>query len=269
LTDRITNQKEPVAKEIPIYIRNPGKRSYQVLVRLKNVPGALADAAAVIEKASVNVLGGIVSASKDQGCWCFFGESSGDGPTAEELVAQLKRSRHVLDAEAKEDLEGFLVDTMTFPLKWNTGDRAILMRQQYMVRMFDDIKKEFGSGGEVILYREGFAYGRSTWEGLEGEIGAEYVRSHFGEVLGIYQAAGWGRVEVVDHDFAGKRAKVRMYENFECEGHQSDRPLSSFVRGHLAGAFSALMDAESVSCEETMCTAKGDGYCEFVLMEKA
>jgi predicted hydrocarbon binding protein len=265
LTEQSTQRNGPIAKEIPIYVKNPGKKSYQLLVRLENVPGALAEAAAIVERASVNALGGIVSVSKDQGYWCFFAESSSDGPSAEELVARLRRSKHVLGVEAKEDIEGFLVDTLTFPLKWNTGDRAILMRQQYLVRMFDDIRREFGTGGDVILYREGYAYGRSTWESLEGEIGSEYIRSHFGEVLRIYQAAGWGRVEVVEQDFADKRATIRMHECFECEGHESERPLSSFVRGHLAGAFSALMGAEGVICEETVCAAKGDGHCEFVL----
>jgi predicted hydrocarbon binding protein len=55
-----------------------------------------------------------------------------------------------------------------------------------------------------------------------------------------------------------------MSNNFECEGQQSDKPNSQFIRGHIAGLFSNMLN-EDLDCRETKCMALGDPYCEFVI----
>jgi len=60
------------------------------------------------------------------------------------------------------------------------------------------------------------------------------------------------------------RIVLRLYDSFECEAFRcSDRPASQFIRGHISGLISALLNS-NIRVIETKCIAKGDDFCEFI-----
>lgn len=254
-------------KDVNVIVFNPAKRFLHIAVQLKNNPGALESVVHTITVLRLNILGSFssVDPGADTGVWSAFVED--ESHTTSQLKEMLGKSPYVVDVVVAESRDGLLVDSIHFPLAWNSGDRAVMMRDRYLNAMFDSIRGTFGSGGEAILYQEGFAYGKESWDEFVGRLGRSFVRSHLKDVLMIYQAVGWFKLERVEHDEGSSRVALSTGGNFECEGAESREPHSHFVRGHLAGAMTAVM-GRRMACRETRCVAKGDGGCAFVLDEE-
>jgi predicted hydrocarbon binding protein len=84
------------------------------------------------------------------------------------------------------------------------------------------------------------------------------------DVLGTM--SGWGKVDVVDFDFAKKSAKVRWKNGVSVRNKTGKTPVCHFGRGILTGAVAAILKS---SCEsiEVSCQGKGDKFCEAVIGE--
>lgn len=254
-------------KDVNVYIYDPSKRFFHVVVELKNLPGALYKLLGVLRDLDLNILGSFSSAesSSKVGVWSGFVEDSNH--TASELRKRILSSEYVTDATVVESTDGFLIDGIHFPLSWNSGDRAFMGRAKYIARMLRAVRNEFGTGGEKIIYDEGFAFGKDTWSEMTARIGTGFARAHLQDVLRFYQAEGWFKLESVDKDERGGVLAIRVGESFECMGAARHGHYSQFVRGHLAGALSAILGAE-MECEETKCIGAEDESCEFLLMPK-
>jgi predicted hydrocarbon binding protein len=127
--------------------------------------------------------------------------------------------------------------------------------------MLNAVKSSDAFAGEASIYAQGFSYGRATWENLFG-IHRPKSKEALAEMLKIYVATGWGKLELADVNPAHKTAKARLSDGFECVGLSTGKPESHFISGHLAGAFSAYFGSD-VKAVETKCIAKGDSHCEF------
>jgi predicted hydrocarbon binding protein len=185
-----------------------------------------------------------------------------------ELKEKISSAHGVLDSIVVESKDGFLVDGIHFPLVLNSGDRVVLMRAEYLPRMFEMIRKKFGTGGETIVFDQGFAYGKATWADVTVKFGPGFARSNLRLVLKLYQALGWLRLEGIEWDEGSRSVTIRTSGSSECEGRKSSAPYSQFVRGHLSGALTAILGKET-TCKETRCIAAGDQLCEFVSTPKA
>jgi predicted hydrocarbon binding protein len=106
-----------------------------------------------------------------------------------------------------------------------------------------------------------------------GKFMAEYLSKRLGprwgkgrlisEAIKIYRAGGWGNIELVKYSPEENEIVLRLYHSFECEAFKgSEKPMSSFVKGHINGLVSGILDRE-LSITETRCIAVGDLYCEF------
>ncbi|MDV3244087.1 MAG: hypothetical protein LYZ66_02780 [Nitrososphaerales archaeon] len=254
-------------KDVNVYVYDPWKKFFQMVVELKNVPGALSSVLGVLQNLNLNVLGSFSSVTPyaGTGVWSAFVEDSRH--TASELKEKVSSSRYVLDSIVVESKEGFLVDSVHFPLSWNTGDRAVMMRAKYLGRMLDKMREKFGTGGEVIIYEEGFVNGKESLADFAARVGAGFMRSNLRDVLKMYQALGWFKLEGVDQSERDRTVTMRTSGSFECEGRKSTKPYSHFVRGQLCGALTAIL-GEEMECEEVKCIAMGDQRCEFVLRHK-
>jgi predicted hydrocarbon binding protein len=250
-------------KDIPVYVYNPRKKNYHIYLRLKNSIGAIAEASQLLKKASISVLGGITSVYDGEGTWSFFAESEKTGLTASDVSSILRKAKHVIDVSVEEDSEGFLVDT-TFPLRWNTGEKAVLIRHAFIVSMLDTIREKFGSVGEAIIYEEGVVLGREGFREIIKKIGQDFAKKHVDQMVRFYNAVGWGMVKIVHSNILEPRILLWVYESFECSGHSSKGTYSRFFRGHLAGAFSSLFGIE-MDCTETRCISSGNDKCEFLI----
>ena len=255
-------------KDVNVYLFDPARKHFHVVLELDNVPGALKSVLGVMEDIGLNILGSFTSAdpSARLGVWSGFVEDSDH--SASDIERRLGSSPMVHDAVVVESSEGFLVDGVHFPIAFNNGTRAVMMTADSMAKMLSAVNERFGSGGNVILYEEGVAYGREVGQDYLLKLGGDFVASNVDDVIMLYQALGWFRVEGVKIDPSTSSVVVSAAENFECAGAESRVPHSHFVRGHLAGVLTIML-GRPMECREGLCVAKGDKTCEFTLTPRA
>lgn len=255
-------------KDVNVYLYNPAKRYFHIVIEMDNVPGALNNVLELMGKFRINVLGSFssVDGSAKLGVWSGFVEDSDH--TAAQLRSGLAASPHVHDAMVVESNKGFLVDGVHFPLTFNTGDRAVMLDSKAVARMLANVMEEFGSGGSVILYEEGKSYGKEVASEYARTLGGEFISANLAEVLKLYQALGWFRVESAVVDPIREVITVQAAENFECEAPRAGPAHSHFVRGHLEGMISVWL-GEELESKETECSASGAKFCEFEFRPRA
>jgi predicted hydrocarbon binding protein len=250
-------------KDVVVYRYDPKKKYYLVSLHLENKPGALGNLANLLGIRGINILEGFFGGMfyGPKATVSFFLESTNQQMDEGWLKDFLASSVYVSDVEVKTGVDGFLCDSLNFPITWNSGDRAVLMRVEGLRAMLDAVRSNDPWAGEAATYTQGFTYGKKAWENLFG-IHRPKTRESLADMLNIYVATGWGKIELSDVNPAHRTAKVKLSEGFECMGLSTGKPESHFVRGHLAGAFSAYFGSD-VKAVETKCTAKGDSLCEF------
>jgi predicted hydrocarbon binding protein len=248
-----------------VFHYDPKKKFFLVSLELENKPGALGNLANLLGIRGINMLEGYFGANTTEstGPISFFVETNNTRLDDKWLKEFIETSVGVENVQVKESVEGFLADSLNFPIVWNTGDRAVMMRMDYLRVVFEALRKAIGADGDRIIYNQGFDYGKASWANL---LATFTPRSHGGleEVLQIYSAVGWGRVSLREVDQRNKHATIRMTESFECAESGQGIPASQFVRGHIAGAMSAYFRSD-VKAVETKCVSAGAGYCEFDL----
>ena len=79
---------------------------------------------------------------------------------------------------------------------------------------------------------------------------------------------GWGKFSLIELDVAGERLVIEVEDSPFAEAYGRDQPSSfpvcHMIRGVLAGMAVGIFGADVVS-DETLCAAKGDPVCRFVL----
>ncbi len=103
--------------------------------------------------------------------------------------------------------------------------------------MLSAMGEQFGSGGTVISYQEGFAMGALAAGSIQAIIKGDLKR-FINEALKLYSANGIGRAELVIADFDSLHFIVTIYDNIECQGKHTKMPNSEWIRGHLSGSAS-------------------------------
>lgn len=244
-----------------------------MLVELRDVPGALADLSLLLGKSKINILGGFICAAKTQGekddnvsyrQMGLFVETEDREMTASNLESMVKSCPFTYRVKVKGSNDGLIVDSLSFPLRLSQGQRAILMRKDVIAASMREVRQVFSSGGDVILYKQGYAAGKSDAEELIRIFGQDNLLEKLEELVNLYSSLGWGRARIVGVDFESLSAKIRVDQSFECLSQRSSKPFSQFLRGHLAGLTSGVLSTE-MKCEETSCVSLGNSYCEFVL----
>lgn len=250
-------------KDVLVQAREKGRKLNLVALDLKNEPGALADVSNRLADNEINVVVSFNSSPNELNIsrWSAIVEGARTAP--DRLTRLLGQSKFVERCEVKESHNGLLVDSLNFPLRWNTGDRAIMLRTHFFNLMKEKLEETLKSGADVVLYELGYEHGRPSWQDFL--VGYKIDSAlDLQEALHTYGAVGWGRPTVESFDPQSKTAKIRVKDNFECQGQKSESPASHFFRGHLAGAFSVIF-GQSVKVEESQCIAIGSEYCEFAV----
>jgi predicted hydrocarbon binding protein/ACT domain-containing protein len=165
----------------------------------------------------------------------------------------------------KPTLKGYIADTVSFPLFTNSS-RAVIMEESILRGLFLDFRTRLGSGGEAMLYHLGLEAGKRRGDyvnRMAEEIGVQEVVEKVEIASGIFRSLGYGIIEVQELRVEPPYAYVRIHRSIECElGVGADRPFSQFLRGAIAGLFTALFNREMFA-EEKLCIAAGDTHCEF------
>jgi predicted hydrocarbon binding protein len=251
------------SKDVIVYRYDPKKKYFLISLHLENKPGALGNLANLLAIRGVNILEGFFGGMsyEPKATVSFFLESTNQQMDEGWLKDFLTSSVYVSDVEVKSSVEGFLTDSLNFPITWNNGDRAVLMRVEGLRVMLDAVKATQPGVGEEAIYLQGFSYGRAAWDNL---MAVHYPKTREGlaEMLKIYVATGWGKIELLEVDPSHTHARIRMDDAFESADLNTGKPECYFIAGHLAGALSGYFKAE-VKAKETKCRSKGDSHCEF------
>jgi len=250
-------------KEVMVFHYDPKKKVYLVSLHLNNEPGALGNLANLLAVRGMNILEGFFggTSTEPKATVSFFVETANQRMDESWLKEFIESSVLVSDVEVMPGVDGFVADSLNFPLTWNTGDRAVLMRTASLRTMFVTIMAADREEGKRAIYDQGFSYARATYERLFSTYRPK-GKEGLAEVLKTYSATGWGRLELSSLDPESKRAKLKLEEGFECTGMSTGKSESNFIRGHLAGVMTTFFGSR-VKAVEIKCISKGDPSCEF------
>jgi len=253
------------------YLNKPGANLFQLAIQLRDVPGALGDLTILLGKSGINILGGIVCPPKSDtpGDTPFrmlevFVESSDRELSTSSIERLIESCPYTYEVKVRRSRDGLIVDSMSFPLRLDQGQRAILIRKDVISASMREVRQVFSTGGDVMLYKQGYAAGKSDAEELIRIFGEESILEKLEELVNLYSSLGWGRARITSVDFEALSAKIKVDQSFECMSQSSTKPYSQFLRGHLAGLTSGVLSIE-MKCEEIACAAVGNPACEFLL----
>lgn len=249
-------------KDVMIYHYEPKKKVYLVSLHLENRPGALGNLGDLMALRGMNILEGHFGGMsyEPKATLSFFVETTNQMMDAEWLKDYIESSVFASDVVVKSAVDGYVVDSVDFPLTWNTGDRAVLMRIPGIKVMLSTMMAANPQNASAMVYDAGFNYGKAAWEDLMGTYHPK-TKESLANMLTVYNATGWGRTELTHVDPPRASARIKMYDGFECVS-PAVGDGSNFIRGHLAGALSVYFGRD-VKGSEKKCMSKGEDHCEF------
>ncbi len=246
----------------------PNVKLAQFSIEMRNAPGAMQQQAELVAKHGVNVLSGFHDAPvlAEKGTWSFFGDFTKADIEPEALAAELRSLRPVVKVRFASTKDGFITDTMNFPVLLG-NERAIIVRASILLSIIDRITSIFGpesKSAQVILHQVGEAGGQRVFESVKTMIGFDFIRKNVARTLNLFTALGWGILNVKAVDLDTKTAEIHIKEGFESadSGNTATAPQCHFIRGLLTGWFSQLFERK-INATETQCVAKGDPFCIF------
>lgn len=246
------------------------KRTYFLLnLELRNRLGDVATVSKILAEANIEILTGSFTrgVAGKPGSWQVFVQPLTTNISADDVKRLLLSCPDVVGCQIKESREGLLVDSVTFPIKISSGQRAMIIRNDVWNSILQRTREKFGSGGDVIIYEQGYTAGRISGRELLTALGRDFLANQIDQIIAMYQALGWGKAKVITFVHSPMTLVIRMWESAECMGQKSDKPTGHFIRGHIVGHVEEMFGIEC-KCVETSCLAKGNQYCEFVLEEK-
>ena len=256
---------EQIPKEILVGRVERGERLAQIVVKMKDVVGAVASVSALIASLKVDIRQSLSHSLKRDSTVIYnaFVVLNDPEVTLEQLVERINQSPFVLEAHAFEGLDGTVVDTISFPVNWQ-GRRVVILAQPAAARMFDGIRSVLGTGGYVVLYELGIDYGKELAGYFMDKLGRDYLLGNYNYWLNVLAATGWGVPDIKGSKDDFPNLTIGLSSCLECDGRSSREAVCSFMRGFLSGVFGGI-SGHVVHCEESLCQAKGDSRCEFQL----
>ena len=237
------------------------KKLFHVVVRIRDVPGALAGVLTLLTT-ELNLLGSTsYSIEDDTAMFSCFAEALRKSETSEEIQGLLAHSPWVLETKVSESKNGLLVDSFHTGVQVGNGEPYIMFPRAGMDDIFEKLVKTFGSGGETILYELGRNFGYDRFELYKPLLGPE-PRTRVDEATHIFEALGYGASTITMNPDGSVRVVVE--DCFECATPSEIGRSCAFRRGLAAGSFAALLEHET-RCQETKCRSKGAKFCEFVI----
>jgi predicted hydrocarbon binding protein len=246
----------------------PTAKLAQFSIEMRNMVGAMQEQTDSVGKHGVNILSSFYDAPllAERGVWSFFADFTKADIEPEALATELKSLRSVLRVRCSRSDDGFITDTMHFPVLLG-NERAIIVRASILVSMVNRIKSLFGResrSAQVILHQIGEAGGECVFEALKAITGVDFIRKNVARSFNLFTAVGWGILDLKAVNLDTKTAEIHIKDGFESADSRSTSSASQchFIRGLLTGWFSQLFERK-IQVTETKCVAKGDSVCIF------
>jgi predicted hydrocarbon binding protein len=249
----------------PLYYA-PGKKLFHIIVKLSDAPGSYSAILNLIGP-KVNLVGTTTYTLSD-GTAIFSGysEALSKNDTANQLEKLIMSSKAAIEAEVVEGSDGLLIDTFHTGIEVG-GDEFMLVRRSGISLMFGHVARLLGSGGEVLLYEEGYSLGKLNAESMVKNLGKEVVRNNSAQLSHFLTAQGWGATELENGPNEDSYL-VKVQDCFECSARASSRKGCDFMRGYFVGAAEASFGGKR-EAKEVRCALKGAPACEFLVTTKS
>jgi predicted hydrocarbon binding protein len=252
------------SKEILVSHFEPGAKLAQLVVKLKDTAGAVASVNSLIATLNVDIRQSTSHSLPGETVAVYnaFLAFNDKKVSLEQLVERVRLSPFVLNVQALEGREGFIIDSIAFPVN-GQGRRVVVFNQPTMARVFESLWSTYESGAHVILYKQGTEYGVDLARFLTKTLGENYVLRNYDYLLNLLYSGGWGIPELMGSSRDLNNLTIRISSCFECSGRRKhDRAVCSFTAGFLAGALETIAGHRMI-CEESRCAAVGGLFCEF------
>jgi predicted hydrocarbon binding protein len=250
--------------EIVTMLYRQNHRLFQLAFKADIADGPLGKLWDVLNPLEIRIISSTMSSSDGRaGSWNVFLDSENYAITEGALRPKLETLKFIRGLRIAGGNE-FIVDELYFPIVMSTtGARIMLMTKESFQSMLSAMDQMFGSGASVIAYKEGLEQGSRYALGLRSIIRGD-IRRFIAELAKLYGATGVGVAEFVEMNLDDLHFVVRITDSIECQGKESEKHNSQWIRGHLSGAASSALDVP-MECKETRCASVGDPYCEFEL----
>jgi predicted hydrocarbon binding protein len=238
------------------------RKLVEVSILMEDVPGMLAKVSNVIAQKGINILYGVHHKSDEPNAtwWCFFADFGDIDPN--ELVSEIAKVEGVRKiAFTPASRKPLFLDVHHSSLEF-FNERAVLFRADWLVGIFTDIYRRWGTGGRVFIYHLGFEGGREAYEVWRKRLGLK-GKDLIEAFLDLIQSLGWISSYSYSLDLEREMAVIKLEKSFECSLSKSMEG-SQFIRGVIAGFFTGMFGSEC-SVDERRCILRGDPYCEFLV----
>jgi len=142
------------------------------------------------------------------------------------------------------------------------GTRILAVRKPILEEILRMGWRLMGGGFGIVLYHTFFKAGKGVFEAIYSKM-ARDPETQIRLAEAVFRITGYGVAKV--EEFTDEVARVRVYENIECESIKGlENAESSIVRGIVAGFVAGLwgLGINDVAARETRCIRRGDPYCE-------
>src|SRR5215467_7181072 len=239
---------------------SPGKKLFHIVVKISDAPGSLSAILNLLGP-KVNLIGtGTYTLDDGTAMFTAFAESLEKDQTPKSVQELVLGSKAAIEVQVSESKDGVLVDTFHNGIVVGKQD-YMMFRREGLSQMFDQVSKILGSGGEALLYEEGFTIGQKNAQQMIDLIGIEQVRSKSQYLSHFLAAQGWGEIEPGDLKTKGP-IHVKIKNCFECAKNSSARTGCNFLRGYFSGSAASTYQG-NFETQEVRCVMKGSPYCEF------
>jgi len=240
------------------------KDIHAIIVKLKDVPGALMQVLNVLQKYQINILGVTAfSFMKQDGYGNAFivTDCSNSHKKIKDVVEEISKQPLVINSiKLERPVPVLVIDTYHYPIMISGELKGYIFTQPLIERTMQGGAETFGIDAmQSFLWYIGKAVGKDmakTWlnYGLKKEevpIGILWTGQSLGQWKGsLNQDLTSGKVEIIFHD------------NFECSNKKGLKQKSSFVRGVWEAIYEVILERK-VTFEEVSCIALGDEQCVF------
>jgi len=238
---------------------------FQFAIKLKNIPGAIAEVANVFFSKNINLLHGFHTVCSDptEVVWGFFADLKDSKDKIEDIVKEISKLDSTLEVKfSRPIIDGLIVDEIHFPIMV-LNERSIVLKVETFSECLKRLYEKFGSGACFILYEMGKAAGENRVKRMNEKYDLNKL-TVLKVILAERAAKGWGISRIETFDEEKSEATITVQELFECLPFQgrSKEAKSQFFRGYLAGVLSQLF-SKPILVIESECIAKGDESCKF------
>ncbi|NYT00616.1 MAG: hypothetical protein GKB99_02690 [Methanocellales archaeon] len=143
---------------------------------------------------------------------------------------------------------------------------AVIISIETFSRIKKDAEKILGTeGSAVLLYEAGKDAGKTWISRFREEWRLEDAESEFIKATEeFYTELGWGKFSIDIENLT-----IRIENSFIARGYvkgESKKTVCHFLCGYNSSLISELINKE-VDVEERNCMAKGDQYCDFIVVK--